>query len=96
MQTLQPLADRLGVELTIDRRLREGGRFEEVLELLAALPDGTAVCSHGDVIPDTIAALERRGCRVVGEPDWRKASTWVLEREDGDFVRALSLPPPSV
>ena len=30
------------------------------------------------------------------EPDWRKATTWGLEREDGDFVRALSWPPPSV
>jgi phosphohistidine phosphatase SixA len=96
VQTLQPLADRVGLTITTDRRLREGSRFDDVLELLASLPDGSALCSHGDVIPATIAALERRHCRIDGEPDWRKASTWVLEREDGDVVRATSWPPPSV
>ena len=96
VQTLQPLADRLGKVVVNDPRLREGARFDGVLELLAALHDGSALCSHGDVIPATIAALERRHCRILGEPDWRKASTWVLEREDGDFVRATSWPPPSV
>ena len=53
------------------------------------------LCSHGDVIPDTMAALQRRGCLVVGEPDWRKATVWVLQRiEDGQVVEATAWPPP--
>ena len=96
VQTLEPLAERLGVKVTADERLAEGGSFRDVLEMLAALPDGSVLCSHGDVIPDTIAALERRGCRIAGDPDWRKASTWVLERDDGEVVRATCWPPPDV
>jgi 8-oxo-dGTP diphosphatase len=95
-QTLQPLAERLARKVDADERLAEGGSFGDVLEMLAALADGSVLCSHGDVIPDTIAALERRGCRIASEPDWRKASTWVLERDDGEIVRATCWPPPDV
>jgi len=80
-----------------DARLGEATGFEGALALLAELPDGSVLCSHGDVIPDTIAALERRGCRFVGEPNFRKASVWVLTRDaDGQIVEATAWPPPEV
>jgi 8-oxo-dGTP diphosphatase len=66
-----------------------------VLDLLRVLPDGAVLCSHGDVIPDTIDALLRRGTVVAGQPDWRKGSTWILEREGGEIVRATAEPPPT-
>jgi 8-oxo-dGTP diphosphatase len=54
------------------------------------------LCSHGDVIPETIDALARRGCEIVGEPDWRKASVWQLGREsDGSIIEATASPPPA-
>ena len=80
MQTLQPLADLIGRTVEPDERLAEETGFAGALELLATLPDGSVLCSHGDVIPDTIGALERRGCRIVGIPEWRKASVWVIDR----------------
>ena len=71
--------------------------FEGALDLLESLPDGSVLCSHGDVIPDTMAALERRGCTFVGEPNWRKASVWVLTRNDaGQVIEATAWPPPEV
>ncbi len=95
VQTLEPLAKVLGVEVVVDLKLAEGTGFEGALELLATTPDGTVLCSHGDVIPETIGALERRGCVIVGEPEWRKASVWQLHRgDDGAIREATAWPPP--
>ena len=53
------------------------------------------LCSHGDVIPEVVQALVRRGMDVHGLADWRKASTWELERDgEGRLVRARAVPPP--
>ena len=96
VQTLEPLARQLGTTIVVDPKLAEGAGFDGALELLATLPDGSVLCSHGDVIPDTIAALERRGCVIVGEPEWRKASVWQLRRsDDGAISEATASPPPS-
>jgi 8-oxo-dGTP diphosphatase len=97
VQTLRPLAKVLGAKVQTDDSLSEGRSVVGVLELLALLPEDSVICSHGDMIPETIAALERRGCEFTSPPDWRKASVWVLERDaDGEFVRAESWPPPEI
>ena len=94
VQTLEPLATRLGTTVQHDERLAENTGFEGALALLADLPDGAVLCSHGDVIPDTMGALQRRGCAFAGEADWRKASVWVLTRTEGVVVQATAWPPP--
>mgnify|MGYP000656210102 FL=1 len=71
------------------------GAFEPVLDLLAEVADGTVLCSHGDVVPDTIAALQRRGCRLLTGADWRKATVWTIERDaDGTCTSAGVWGPP--
>ena len=95
VQTLQPLADRLGREIEIDQRLAEDEPFEPMLEMLTEVPDGAVLSSHGDMIPATISALERRGMEIRTPPDWRKASVWVLRRnKHGQIVHAIVWPPP--
>jgi len=94
VQTLEPLGRHAGRTIGTDDRLAEDTGFEGTIELLQTVPEGSALCSHGDVIPDTIAALERRGCRIDGAPDWRKGSVWVLHREGSDVVSATAWPPP--
>jgi hypothetical protein len=32
---------------------------------------------------------------VDGEPDWRKGSIWLLDRDGDEFVRGVALPPPA-
>lgn len=96
VQTLEPLAVRLGHAIVRDFRLAEGAGFAGALELLTSLPDGSVLCSHGDVIPETIDALVRRGCKILGEPEWRKASVWQLHRDaNGAISEAAATPPPT-
>lgn len=96
-QTLEPLADHLAIKVNIDHRLGEGESVIAMVEMIHALPEGAALCSHGDMIPDTLAALQRRGCDFVGEPNWKKASVWVIDRDtEGNAVSATSWPPPNV
>ncbi|CAN5613108.1 hypothetical protein BH10ACT2_BH10ACT2_08740 [soil metagenome] len=94
VQTLEPLAARVGIAVVVAHELAEGTGFDGALQLLATVPDGSVLCSHGDVIPETIAALERRGCAIVNEPDWRKASVWQLMRANNcSVVEATAWPP---
>lgn len=95
-QTLEPLAEMLEIPVSDHDALIEGARFEDTLELLRSVSNLTVLCSHGDVIPATIDALVRRGMKVHGDPDWRKASTFVLHREDDRYVGAECWPPPGI
>ncbi len=93
-QTLDPLARRWDTEVEETSMLSEGAAFEPVLELLVMLPDHTVLCSHGDLIPDVIGALIRRGAVLVGEPNWKKASAWLLTRTETGVSRVAASPPP--
>jgi 8-oxo-dGTP diphosphatase len=93
-QTLEPLARALDLEVIPDARLAEGERVEDVLTMLAELPDGSVLCTHGDIVPETIAALQRRGCVIDSDPDWRKGTVWKLERSADTVTRATVTPPP--
>lgn len=98
VQTLEPIGEAVGLPVRSDDRLSEGAALEDVIALIAELGDGAVLSSHGDVIPDLIRALERRGMTTTTPPDWRKATIWVLDGLDGDgrFASAAVEPPPSV
>lgn len=87
-QTLEPLAEATGLAVESVEWLSEGMMFDVVLDRLADVAEGTVLCSHGDVIPEVIGALIRRGTVTLGEPRWEKGSAWVLEREDSEWRRA--------
>ena len=95
VQTLEPLGARLGLGVVHDDRLAEGANAQTCIEWLIELPEHTVLCSHGYLIPDVVDRLVRRGMTIEGEPDTRKASTWVLERADGSFVTGQAWPPPA-
>jgi 8-oxo-dGTP diphosphatase len=95
MQTVQPVAEHLGLAVAADERLAENQPFAPMVELIEGLTDGAVLCSHGDMIPDVIDALHRRGCRIVTEPNWKKASVWQLDRDESRrVVTAAAWPPP--
>ena len=96
-QTLEPLADRLGIHIDIDPCLGEAQPIGALLELVRSASEGTVLCSHGDMIPDLMSALQRRGCCFLSEPNWKKASTWVLARNaDGEVTTARCIAPPDM
>ncbi len=93
-QTLEPLAELVELPIEVDERLAENQDFTGALELLESCPDGAVLCSHGDVIPALIDSLTRRNMRIVGEPEWSKASTWLIDRISDMYFSASSWPPP--
>lgn len=96
VQTLEPLGERTGLIVERDDRLAEGARVEHVMALLRDGGDGAVLCSHGDVVPEVVEALIRRGAAVASDPDWRKASIWVLEFDgDGTVLSVRAEPPPT-
>ena len=95
VQTLEPLGSALDLPVIVDERLREGEPFEGVLDLLGEVSAGAVLCSHGDVIPETIQALVRRGMELQGPPDWRKATVWVLTRKGAHITKGKVWPPPT-
>ena len=96
IDTLAPLAKRLGLEVEVDQRLSEGMGFVGALELAEELRGAPGVlCSHGDVIPDLLDALIRLGMKLKDEPRWQKASTWILSRDGDGFSKGRYLPPPT-
>jgi 8-oxo-dGTP diphosphatase len=94
VQTLVPLGERLGLPVDEDERLAEDTPTDDTIALLEELGDGAVLCSHGDVVTGTITTLERRGMTLLGPPDWRKGTVWVIERHaDGARTAAVVSPP---
>lgn len=95
IQTLEPLGERLDLRVEVDERLTEHEPVEPLLHLIREAPKNTVMCSHGDLIPAVIQRLKKDGAKVVTQPDWRKASVWVLQRsKNGTIVKATAWPPP--
>lgn len=89
VQTVEPLAARFGLSVGIEPLLEEDTPFERVLPLLEAAPEDTVWSSHGDVIPDVMNALLRRGLELTGSAGaLKKGAMFVLHRENGAFARA--------
>lgn len=99
VQTVEPLARRLGLEVEESDALAEGAAAEEVVGLARGVArTGTALlCTHGDVIPTLLDALaEADGLPLPDAYPCAKGSTWRLEADgSGRFVAASYLPAPA-
>jgi phosphohistidine phosphatase SixA len=96
MQTLEPLADRLGLRVTADDRLLEGAGADEALALAAELSKertAAAMCSHGDVIPEMLRILNAGTTRFKDPLMWPKGSIWVLTRDGQRWGKGRYIPP---
>jgi 8-oxo-dGTP diphosphatase len=80
LQTVEPLADRLGHPVETSEALGVDGTGPGVLELLTspALRDAI-LCTHGEVIGKVFDELQAAGIELTDPPRWPKGSTWVLE-----------------
>ena len=96
VQTVEPLAELLALHVQVDPSLLEGQSATMAVHLartLAQADTRAALCSHGDIIPDTIQTLAREGMVIVGPRSWAKGSTWELGTRGGDITEARFLGP---
>ena len=85
-QTVEPVAQELGIPVESAEQLVEGARRESTVELIRSLNGDSAVlCTHGDVIVS-----------ILGEEGHaEKGAIWELELNGECFVRRQYLPPPA-
>jgi 8-oxo-dGTP diphosphatase len=97
LQTVQPLAGRLGRPVEPSEALGVDGTGPSVLELMAdpAL-DRAVLCTHGEVIGKVFDELEQAGIDLSDPPRWPKGCTWVLELDGGHGWRGTYLAPLAV
>ncbi len=87
VQTVEPLAQRLGLPVQEAGELAEGASAAEVAKLIGGLDGGLAVlCTHGDVIE-----------KIVGEdaPN-RKGGFWLLNTTADGLKPSRYVPPPEL
>lgn len=96
LETVTPLAQRLGVLVEHSPALVVGAGATGILTLLSAVAAGTALCSHGDVIPELLYGLVDQGLLRASAVRCEKGSTWVLERVAGRLVSARYIRAPQV
>lgn len=96
LQTVEPLARRLGLDVEREGALAEGRGTAPIRRLIRSLSGTDAVlCSHGDVIQELLEELAREGIVEPAEAGrLAKGSTWVLEEDRGAIVKARYLEAP--
>ncbi|WP_433274844.1 NUDIX hydrolase [Actinosynnema sp. CS-041913] len=84
VETVQGVADRLGVGVLLEHRLSEEGYWpdrEAGLVRLLEIADGVGVpvvCSQGGVIPDVVSTLASLSGLPLAEVPCKKGSVWLL------------------
>lgn len=93
-QTVEPLAERLGLTVEIAPELAEGTGATGVLKLARDADGPSVMCTHGDVLDALLDFLVEEGLELGSKPRCAKGSTWALEVEEGRVVAATYLPAP--
>ncbi len=93
VQTVEPLATELGLDIEGVQDLGEGTPEERALRVVRSVAGPSVACTHGDVVVEIVESVAQTH-PIDGSVGWKKGSTWILERDGGDVVRARYLPPP--
>ena len=97
LQTVQPLAARLGRPVEPNEVLGVDGSGAGVVELLEDLSlDEVVLCTHGEIIGEVLEELHKAGIELSDPPKWPKGSTWVLRRNGGHAWKGIYLAPLAV
>jgi 8-oxo-dGTP diphosphatase len=96
VDTVSPLADRLGLRAEPFEELAEGHGGEALKLVRRLAEEKVAICTHGDVIPEVLVALADEDRLDLGpSPRQAKGSVWILETRKGRFKKATYIPPNS-
>ena len=94
--TVAPMAAGRGLHVESTEELAEGSARAALSLLQRAADQFVVACTHGDVIPAILEALERQGVVIARPWRWDNASTWRLETEGSWVVGATYVAPPPV
>jgi 8-oxo-(d)GTP phosphatase len=95
LMTVEPLARRLNVHVEEVDELAETHGAAALRLLRDVAEDKVALCTHGDVLTEVLAALAVEDNVDFGpHPPLAKGSVWVLDADDGRFTRAAYNGPP--
>lgn len=92
VQTVEPLARSLGTAVEKSDDLAEGAGLR-ALDVARHSGAGAVRCTHGDVLFELIALLNRQGT-VAGGAHAGKGSVWAVEFDGDRPVAARYLPAP--
>jgi 8-oxo-dGTP diphosphatase len=88
VQTVEPLAAALKLDVVEDSRLWEDASIDEAIEVLMEHRDsGAVLCSHGNIIPEMLHWLIQDGLKTKGR-GCAKGSVWTLVHKNDSFTRA--------
>ena len=96
-QTLEPLAEALGITVEVVEIFNEGNDGPPALDaaLAGALSGRTiAVCSHGDVIPAMVSTATRRGADLEGPRAISKGGRYVCTVGDEQVTSLVAVAAP--
>lgn len=95
VQTVEPLAQRLEIEVETSNALAEGADQRQIADLIDEVAGTSAVLSsHGDVIPAMLQRLQWMGVEFLSPFQCKKGSTWVVGHDGLGFDEAIYLGPP--
>lgn len=99
VETVQPLAQKLGREIELMSWLATGAdpqlALRRLVELAADLgsPGSLTACSHGDILEGVLEALLREGVELKNQPNTSKAAVIAITLQ-GEVLAAASFRPP--
>jgi phosphohistidine phosphatase SixA len=95
IQTVEPLARDRGLEVQETPALQEGRGLRGAYEFMRDPKlDDAVLSTHGDVVWELVEDLVQRRVIKPGEGGYEKGSTWVVDVQDGEPVRARFIPAP--
>jgi len=95
IETVEPLAQALGLRVELDKRLAEGSALRPALDVAMDAGAGHVLCAHGDLIPALMQRLVNQGMRASAPQRCQKGSVWEIELDGGRPVKARYRPPPA-
>jgi 8-oxo-dGTP diphosphatase len=86
VQTAEPLAATLGLEVVTSKKLKETKTIDSIRGYLSTIDPGSVVLiTHKDWIGPLIKDLDSRRVRLRGPRQWPKGSIWVFDMADGEI-----------
>jgi broad specificity phosphatase PhoE len=94
LDTVEPLAKKLGLHVELSDALVESARSAPALRVVEkALDRDSVLCTHGDVIAELLDHFGRHGIKLR-DHRMEKGSIWVLDVRDGAVDSTRYVPPP--